>query len=190
MPGETTASGSLFDSARTTNLAFKSEVSAVQEQLWADDWEVVQYGDTPEACGDDSYSFSLRRDLPLPDATGWRLPEEPSAMRDRLARWLEDAGYSDVTGLSYTDGVDELTLTARNENAGIAELTIQFHPGDVQDGISLTATGTCHPGSARDLTAELFPGFYENSSLEWPPPATERPDATPIFGYDEDGNPR
>lgn len=183
-----TSDDELFTRAQAVNAAFKSSVAEVQRELWVDEWRVGAYGDMPAACGSDEFRFEMSRDLPVAD--GWRFPSEPGAMRDDLAGWMESNGYTDITGLSYTDDVDTLTLTARNVDAGIDEITVQFHPGEVQDGISLSAASVCEAGDVDALAEAIYPGLYEDSSREWPLPETERPDATPIFGFTEDGQPR
>jgi hypothetical protein len=60
----------------------------------------------------------------------------------------------------------------------------------VQDGISLSAASVCEAGDVDALAEAIYPGLYEDSSREWPLPETERPDATPIFGFTDDGQPR
>lgn len=187
MPTDT-SSPAVFESAKEANTAFKAAVADVQRELWTEEWRVGVYGDMPSACGADRYRFELSRDLPVED--GWRFPADPATMREDLASWMESNGYTDVTGLSYEGDVDTLTLTARNVDAGIDELTVQFHPGEVQDGISLSATSVCEPGDVDALSEEIYPGLYEDSSREWPLPETERPDATPVFGFTADGEPR
>jgi hypothetical protein len=178
----------VFDSAREVNSTFKETVAGVQEQLWSEEWRVEGgYGDFPDECPD-GYSFRMTRYLPV--AEGWRFGAEPARLRDDLAAWMEDNGFTDVTGLSYTDDVDTLTLTARNTAGLVDEITVQFHPGEVQDGISLSATSTCTRGDARRLVELTRPGFYSDAFSQWPTPATERPDATPVFGFTEDGQPR
>ncbi|MFL0411590.1 hypothetical protein ACH0AH_10475 [Microbacterium paludicola] len=190
MPDQIT-SEDLFARAAELNGSFKSAVADVQGQVWTEEWQVADYGDMPTDCGaDDTFRFSMSRHLPAVSGEGWRFPADPAVMRDELAQWMEANGYRDVTGLSYTGDVDTLTLTARNVDAGIAEITVQYHPGEVQDGIDVSAKSVCADGDVDDLAEVIFPGIYEDAFLEWTYPETERPDDTPIFGFTEDGQPR
>ena len=186
MPDETTED--LFARAQEANATFKSSVADVQKELWTDEWRVVLYGDMPSRCGSDEFQFHMDRRVPVEG--GWRFPADPATMRDDLAEWMESQGYSDITGLSYTDGIDTLTLSARNVDAGIDEIIVQFHPGEVQDGIDISATSVCWPGDVDAVAEAIYPGLYEDASREWPLPRTERPDAEPVFGFTEDGEPR
>lgn len=189
MPDETTDE-ELFTRAAELNASFRAAVADVQRQLWTEEWGVFEYGDAPSDCGDDRFRFDMGRYAPAA-AQPWRFAKDPATMREELARWMEEHGYTDIEGLDYDAGVDTLTLTARNVDAGIDEISVQFHPGESHDGIEVRAKSVCRDGDHHAVINVVFPGVLEEPFRDWPArPEAEAPDDEPIFGTTEDGNPR
>lgn len=100
------------------------------------------------------FAYTLRRSIGNVD--GWRFPEGQEEFRKRVAEELHAAGWEDVTGTSYDGDVDTTVVYARYPGV-VDKLTIMFHPGDVADGVSIYADGSCHPGDideVRELSRE------------------------------------
>lgn len=176
----------LLDAAREVNTSFKAAVGGVQAQLLDDAWEVGEYGDIPSSCGSDGYLFRMDRTTPK----DWRIGAEPLDAANALGEWMGGHGWTDVAVRTFEGDVDDVALKARNEAAHVGEITVDFQPGDLMDFVTVRAESTCEPGDPLALTAALVPGWPSSPPSGIARPAAERPDATPIFGFTEDGQPR
>lgn len=183
--GTMTGDDDLFERAREANATFKAAVSAVQAEISDDAWGVVQYGDVPRECGD-GYAFRVQRTTP----DGWRLSADAHTSAQSLGEWLGTHGWSDVQVRTYEGDVDNVVLQARKPDSGVDRLDVDFNPGTASDSVIVRADSTCQDGDPNELMAQLYPGWPTDANAGGELPETERPDATPIFGFTKDGSPR
>lgn len=175
----------LYESAREVNITFKEAVGAVQAQIDDGEWDSSHYGDVPVDC-DDGYGFDMSR-VTRPD---WRLSDDAETTARELGEWLGTNGWSDVQLKTFPGEIGNVIVQARNVDAHVARLDVDIHPGTAGDSVTVRATSTCQDGDPDDLMAVLTPGWPTDAVDHEPRPETERPDATPIFGFTEDGQPR
>lgn len=174
------------DAAREVNATFKTAVGEVQLQILDDEWDVGEYGDIPHACDPDEYRFRMDRSTPQ----DWRIGTDALDAANELGAWMKANGWTDIAVRTYSGDVDDVTLKARRLDAHVDEIAVDFQPGDVMDFATVRAESTCEQGDADALTAALVPGWPTSPPAQITRPATERPDATPVFGFGADGQPR
>lgn len=175
----------LYANAREVNLAFKSAVGAVQAQIVDDEWRVGEYGDAPVDC-DGGYGFEMSRLVP----EDWRLTTDAETAARDLGEWLGTNGWTDVQVKTYSGDIGDVVVQARNDDAHVARLDVDIKAGTVADSVIVRAASTCQDGDPDQLMDILYPGGTSDPVETEPLPETERPDATPIFGFTEDGEPR
>lgn len=180
-----TANDDVYDSARELNLAFKGAVAEVQGRISDGDWRIGEYGDVPVECGD-GYGFSMSRQVPV----DYRITNDAESAATDLGEWLGSNGWVDISRRTYGEGIGNVLLEARNPDANVALLTVDFQKGEAADAASIRADSTCAEGNPNDLMRELYPGFPTDTVEIDPLPTEEPPDATPVFGFTEDGSPR
>ena len=117
----------LFEQARGVYMDYRSAAADVQVAVLDADWVIDDYGDTPNACGQDGYSFRSVHSTP----SGWRIEGTPSEAADRLAGWLSANGWSDVISDLRRPGYpeDEATLEKKpSEEHPLAERSFGYTP--------------------------------------------------------------
>ena len=178
----------LLTEARDANFEFKAVVAQVQLQLVDGDWWLTDYGAAPEDCSDggDNYEYYLTRQFPpvangTTDPVGWRFTEAPVDTVARVGQWLDEHGWTDIRHRTYSDGIDNVVLQAKNEDAGVSRLDIDVNPGKTFDSVSITAYSTCHPGDSHRINDLLMPyDSYAPPITDLPP--AEHPSAPQFFG--------
>ena len=181
----------LLTEARDANFGFKAAVAQVQLQLVDGDWWLTDYGAAPEDCstGGDNYEYYLTRQFPpvangTTDPVGWRFTEAPVDTVARVGQWLDEHGWTDIRHRTYSEGIDNVVLQAKNENAGVSRLDIDINPGKTFDSVVVRAYSTCHPGDQRQL-ADLLTPYDSSAPVQGEIPLAEHPTATPYFGMTE-----
>ena len=170
--------GELLAQAREINFEMKEVVAELQLYIYDGDWDVPTYGIQPKKCGAEGYRFDFIRSTPTDRE--WRLPQgSPRQTADDLMRWLEEHEWTDIVLRSFTDGIADITVTARNPSAHIDDLLITVSPGKVTDGITLRTTSTCEPGDNSDLSDLMFPEGFDGYTF----PKSEHPTAEPHFEW-------
>lgn len=171
----------LYERAREQNAAFKEAVASVQELVHTGEWEVYTYGATPTAC-DGGYKFEMSRALPPP-----ALPPDTDARAraDEIAAAMDADGWSDVVVRTYSEGIGHVIVQASHEY--VERIDVDINPGEAATGVLIRAESACFEGDLDALRPILNP--------QWPRgdheyPTRETPDATPVFGFTEDGQPR
>lgn len=176
----------LFEQARDVNTTFKETVSAVQLEILDGDWEVVTYGDAPEACNPGGYRYDLIRYTP----EGWRMDGTPVELAERVAAGLDDSGWMDIKTRGYSQEIADVVVEARYPERHIELLVVNISPGEAYDSVALYATSTCQPGDSH----EVFDLVYADGGSSGPSaeylPEVEHPRAEPSFGFTEDGKRR
>ncbi|PKI92211.1 hypothetical protein CW368_05110 [Actinomycetales bacterium SN12] len=173
-----------FIEAREANRVFKDAVADVQVRVFDDAWEVAEdYGQSPSGCGNtsnrDTYYFHMARWTP----EGWRMPEDIQAMVTDLGRWLDENGWTGIKLRTYSEGISNIVLEARNRDRNVELLVLDMNPGELYDAASIRVDSTCLPGDwlaigeVQGLDGDNFDRF----------PATEYPRDVPAFGFDENG---
>lgn len=176
----------LYDDARGFNTAFKESVAEVQARVLDTEWKVSEYGNVPVDCAE-GYGFRMTRTTPSPE--GWRLPAGIDQTAREIGEWLGTNGWSDVQLKTFEEGLGHVIVQARNEEAGVDRLDVDLATGDVADAVIVRADSTCHDGDPNTLMEELYPG-WPTEQVDGELPTTERPDATPVFGFTAEGQPR
>jgi hypothetical protein len=172
-----------YADAREFNLEFKESVAEVQSRITDDPWRVDAYGHVALECGT-GYGFEMWRLSPL----DWRAGVDGETAARRLGDWLWEQGWS-VKLHTYGEGIDNVIISARNDEKYVADLYVSFLVGGAHDSVTLKATSTCRPGDPYALMDILDPGWLTESE-DPVMPETELPGAPPIFGFHEDGTPR
>lgn len=171
------ADGELLSRAKSIHEDMRDEVAAFQLNVFDGAWLVSGYGGVPEQCGLDGYRFSFMRSTPLED--GWRLPHGTIRQNaDDLMKWLEENGWSGIILRTYTEGVSSVTIEAEKTSAHVEDLLVTISSGTAHDIVDVRVTGTCEPGSQKELRELIFP--EGTSGLT--PPESEYPTAVPEFG--------
>ncbi|WP_046014134.1 hypothetical protein [Microbacterium sp. SA39] len=173
----------LFDQAREVNFTYKAAVADVQLQILDGEWEIDQYGDRPQSCDSDGYRFRMSRATP-PE---WHLDGTPAEAAERIGAWLDENGWTDITARTYTDGITDIVVEARNPDAHIDRLTVDISPGDNYDIGTIYADSTCQPGDSHTIASAMLP---KDSAQATPRALLEHPADPPSFGYNDDGTPR
>lgn len=179
--GNSVSDEELYERAREQNVAFKEAVASVQELVHTGEWKVYTYGATPTGC-DGGYRFEMSRALPLP-----ALPPDTDAraLADEIAAEMDADGWSDVVVHTYSEGIDHVIVQASHEY--VERIDVDINPGKVATGVLIRAESACFEGDLDALRPILNPqwprGYHEYPTLE-------TPDATPVFGFTEDGQPR
>jgi hypothetical protein len=176
----------LFEEARELNLAFKSAVAGAQLPILDGDWRNLDYGDSPEQCGEGRYEFAMTRGTP----EGWRIEGTPMEAADRIAVWLDENGWTSVKARGYSGEIADVVVEARYPAKHVGLLVIDISPGELFDSATIYATSTCEPGDY----LRLFELVYADGDLSGPPvemlPELEHPTAKPSFGFTKDGKRR
>ncbi|MFJ2371082.1 hypothetical protein [Microbacterium sp. NPDC087665] len=180
--GVTVTGAEVFEQARKIDFAFKAEVAEAQLQVWDGDWQVIEYGDGPRSCGNDSYEFNMTRRTP----EGWHLDGTPMEVADRVATWLDENGWTGVKARGYSGEIADVVVEAKYPAKHVDLLIIDISPGELFDSVAVYATSTCEPGDAHQISEMRRPGKGEREKL----PATEHPTDKPSFGHTEDGKRR
>lgn len=185
--GPAVSGDELFEQARSVYMDYRSAVAEVQLVIFDGEWVIDDYGDSPDACGADGYQFSFGRSTP----EGWKLDGTPSEAADRLAKWLDENGWSGITKRTYSDGIADVVVEAERPDAHVGHLTVDISPGKLYDSTTIYLDSTCEPGDWDDLIESMMPGI---STGEAPPiqddRTTERPGDALSFGYTAEGIPR
>ncbi|MFE7844391.1 hypothetical protein ACFUTX_04250 [Microbacterium sp. NPDC057407] len=173
-----------YEDARKFNVAFKESVAEVQSWITDEPWIIDGiYGHVPMDCAG-GYQFDMWRSTPA----NWRAGTDAETAARRLGDWLWEQGWS-VKLHTYGEGIDNVVITASNNEKHVADLYVNFLLGSHRDIVSLEATSTCRPGDPNELMDILDPGWL--TETEDPVmPETEVPGTPPIFGFNEDGTPR
>lgn len=175
----------LFDQARSVYLDYRSAVAEVQVEIFDGEWVIDEYGDSPDACGADGYAFSFGRSTP----EGWKIDGTPSEAADRLAMWLDENGWSEITKRTYDDGIADVVVEAERPDAHVGHLTVDISPGELYDSTTIYLGSTCEPGDWKTINDFRRPGDPSPTEIEEDPTA-EHPMAEPSFGRTEDGKRR
>lgn len=184
--GEQMTDDEILARARDVNLKFKTALANVQMQVLDGEWKVNDYGGSPWDCGSDGYTFTFKRRT-LPD---WKLNEPTRDAADRLATWLDDNGWENITTQGYSGDVTNIVIQAKKPDAYVDRLMIDISPDpETYDIATITAETNCFATDAHRLDALLEPGDIEIEDLE-KIPITEHPTAKPSFGYTPDGERR
>lgn len=185
--GSVVSGDELFERARSVYLDYRSAVAEVQVEIFDGEWVIDDYGDSPDACGADGYAFSFGRSTP----EGWKIDGTPSEAADRLAEWLDENGWSEITKRTYSDGIADVVVEAERPDAHVGHLTVDISPGELYDSTTIYVDSTCEPGDSQELAELLRPGVLTGTSAESNGDRTaERPGDEPSFGRNDDGTPR
>lgn len=176
----------LFEQARGVYMEYRSAAADVQVEILDGEWAVYDYGDTPDSCDEDGYSFRFGRTTPA----GWRIDGTPSEAADQLAGWLHENGWSEIKKRTYGEGIADVLVEATKPEAHVGRLTVDYSPGQVQDSATITVISTCEPGGSRTIRDLRRPGYPEDKATLEKKPAEEHPLAEPSFGYTVDGKRR
>ena len=176
----------LFEQARGVYMDYRSAAADVQVAVLDADWVIDDYGDTPNACGQDGYSFRSVHSTP----SGWRIEGTPSEAADRLAGWLSANGWSDVKKRTYSEGTAYVVVEATKPDAHVDQLTVDISPGKLYDSTTIYAYSTCEPGDALVISDLRRPGYPEDEATLEKKPSEEHPLAERSFGYTPDGQRR
>lgn len=175
-----------FEQAWQLNSTFKAAVADVQVQILDAPWQVDLYGSGPESCEGkpDHHRYQMVRTTPA----DWRIGADPLTAAKGIAAWLEDNGWEQVHIRTYTDSVDDVLIEARNTEANVDLLTVDYSPGEAFDGVDITAWSTCAPGRGYDIWRMQMPLGDPHSAVERAElPTVESPAAPQSFGWDDTG---
>ncbi|MFS0853446.1 hypothetical protein [Microbacterium sp. 179-I 3D4 NHS] len=179
--------GDLLGQARDVNFTFKAALAEVQMQVLDGEWKVTYYGGSPKMCGDSGYSFAFQR-ATLPH---WKLNEPTGDAADRIAAWLDENGWENITTQGYSGDIADIVIQAEKPDAYVDRLMIDISPDpDTYDIATITAETACFTTDVDRLDALLEPGAAEDSEDLERVPSTEHPTAKPSFGYTPDGKRR
>ncbi|MDF2045257.1 hypothetical protein P2P98_03725 [Microbacterium sp. Kw_RZR3] len=178
-PSRSAAGEESFTRAQAVNLNFKAAVAEVQEQIYAGEWRVGEYGDIPARC-EDGYEFILRRNLP----EGFSFDGQGLQRMADLRAWMTDNGWQVAPSPTYGEGIENTVIVAGKPEAKVSRLDVDMIPagasGGVVDVLEVRATSTCEPGDPTALLDQLrgpLTAVPEDDGI----PDLERPDATPLF---------
>jgi hypothetical protein len=184
--GEQMTDQELLEQARDVNFAFKAALTDVQMQVFDGDWKIYAYGAETWKCGDGGYHFQFQR-ATLPH---WKLNEPTRDAAERIATWLDENGWENITTQGYSGDIADIVIQAERPDAYVDRLTIDISPDPVTyDIATITAESTCQPVEMKVLDPLIQPGELELEDLERVP-STEHPTAKPSFGYTPDGKRR
>lgn len=147
----------LLIEARQANFAFKETIADVQLQFHDGNWTTNMYGSSPSRCGlEDAtkYQFRMTRTTEVP----WRSPVSAEEASDNIGAWLDTNGWSEIRRTKYDPPITDIVVTAKNPEAGVAKMQINLKigvEGTATDLIGITATSTCHAGSAFEISQML-----------------------------------
>ncbi|MFS0853447.1 hypothetical protein [Microbacterium sp. 179-I 3D4 NHS] len=177
----------LLEKARDVNFAFKAALADVQVQVFDGDWKIYDYGATPSDCGDGRYDFTFkRRTVPH-----WKLGEPAGDAAHRIATWLDENGWENITTQGYSGDIDNIVIQAEKSDAFVDRVVIDLSPDPgTYDIATVSAESTCIQGDRERLNTVRRPGLRTEEEVLEDVPSTEHPTAKPSFGYTPDGKRR
>lgn len=175
----------LFDQARAVYLDYRSAVAEAQLEIFDGEWLVDKYGDSPDECGAAGYEFSFGRSTP-PE---WKIDGTPAEAARRLADWLNDNGWSEITTRTYSEGIADVVVEAEKPDSHVGHITVDISPGEFYDITTIYLDSTCEPGDWAVIYDLQNPGDPNWRDIE-PHARTEHPLADSSFGYTQEGRPR
>lgn len=104
-----------------------------------------------ETCDDEEteYRWTARSDVGNRD--GWQFPKDETEWRMEIGEQLHDLGWESITGTSFDAEGPDTTMVYASYPGVVEAAMLAFHPGDTADGVSIRLTGTCQPGSYREV---------------------------------------
>ncbi|MFK3835144.1 hypothetical protein [Microbacterium sp. NPDC087868] len=172
-PALAPAGDDLIADAEKTYIEYRTLVNGVQSVLSSGPWIVGQlgkYGMQPSRCDNDTgYQFSLGRLLRLDVA-------DRDSNADAIEQHLLDIGMTPGRR-TLGDGAKSLIQIEARDQQGLEQLLIEFGSNGTA---VVSATTTCRPGDAYELSNLLFGGVYLSEG--YLPIDTESPTDPLFFG--------
>jgi hypothetical protein len=184
--GEPMTDEQLFIQARDVSFTFRAALADVQMQVLDGDWRIYAYGAETWDCGGGGYRFEFQR-ATLPH---WKLNEPTRDAAERIATWLDENGWENITTQGYSGDIANIVIQAERPDAYVDRLMIDISPDpETYDIATVTAESTCQSGDTDVIRDLRNPAGLEADDRE-DVPFTEHPTAKPSFGYTPDGKRR